>query len=87
MKSKQKEKRANRMLSIGTWIAILAGWYLYTATIGSDSFMLPSPAEVMAAFGTIIKEGYNGISLSRHLIDSFRRLFIAVAQQLLQQCH
>lgn len=79
MKSKQKEKRANRMLSIGTWIAILAGWYLYTATIGSNSFMLPSPAEVMAAFGTIIKEGYNGISLSRHLIDSFRRLFIAVA--------
>lgn len=78
MKLKEKDKKVNQLISMGTWILILLAWYFFTSVKGSGSFMFPSPQEVLAAFLTILKEGYNGIRLSRHLIDSFRRLFIAV---------
>lgn len=78
MKLKEKDKKVNRLISLGTWVIILMAWYFFTSVKESGSFMFPSPQEVLAAFSTILKEGYNGIRLSRHLIDSFRRLFIAV---------
>lgn len=78
MKLKKNDKKINNLISVGTWALILVAWYLFTSVKGSGSFMLPSPAEVLSAFTTILKDGYNGISLSQHLIDSFRRLFIAV---------
>lgn len=78
MNLKDKNQRVNQLISIGTWLVILASWYFFTSVKDGSSVMLPSPTEVFSAFSIILKNGYNGISLSRHLIDSFRRLFIAV---------
>lgn len=75
---KDKDKKINRLLSITTWLVIIASWYIFTSFAGKESGLLPSPTEVFSAFSVILRDGYNGIALSQHLLDSFRRLFIAV---------
>lgn len=55
MNIKGKDQKANRLISIGTWLVILISWYVFTTIKQSGSMMLPSPTEVVSAFSVILK--------------------------------
>ena len=58
MNLKDKDQKVNRLISISTWLIILASWYIFTTMKQGGSAMLPSPTEVISAFSVIIKDGY-----------------------------
>ncbi|MTI65233.1 MAG: ABC transporter permease subunit [Firmicutes bacterium] len=75
---KIKKNKTERLLTIGTWIIILGTWYIITELKLFSTTLVPSPYKVLTTFITILKEGYNNVSLWMHLGASFQRLFIAL---------
>lgn len=67
-----------KILTLSTWLAILAIWYGVTKFDLVSSTLVASPANVWATILDIFKNGYNGISIWTHLGASFQRLFIAL---------
>jgi len=70
----KKEKR----LTIITWIALFAFWFIVTNLNLVKPTLFPSPQKVYFAFIDILLNGYSGISLLSHLAASFYRLFAAL---------
>ena len=73
-----KEKKNHRWISIATWFVIIAIWFVTTNTGLVSSQLIPSPQEVIKAFISIMKNGYNAIPFWKHLGISFYRLSVAV---------
>lgn len=79
----KKENRQNRIISISTWVIIIAAWFIVTNTGILSSQLVPSPQDVFYAFVGIVKDGYNSIPFWNHIGISFYRLIIAVVLALL----
>lgn len=73
-----KEQKSHRLISLTTWLVIIAFWCISTNTGLVSSQLLPSPQQVYGAFIRIINDGYNSIPFWKHLGISFYRLFVAV---------
>ncbi len=73
-----KKSKVEKRLTVLTWLTILAIWYLVTELRIFSATLVPSPYKVWLTFLTILKEGYNGVSIWVHLGASFRRLLIAL---------
>ncbi|MGP3610630.1 ABC transporter permease [Anoxybacteroides rupiense] len=57
---------------------ILMIWTVSTHFKWVDPVFLPSPQSVWQTFLELLRDGYKGISLSSHILDSLYRLFIAL---------
>ncbi|KNZ43380.1 ABC transporter permease [Acetobacterium bakii] len=77
MQNKKKNSSTNRLLTIGTWLAILIVWFTITKLGLVSPLVVPSPGAVFQTFLSILENGYNGRSLWAHLGISFYRLFVA----------
>lgn len=75
---KELDKKTFRLISIGTWIAILFIWWMVTNMGIIQSKLVPSPQETWQTFIEILKNGYNGTSLIGQLGISFYRMFMAL---------
>lgn len=73
----KKKISTNRLLTIGTWLAILMIWFVITKYNLVSAIVIPAPGDVIRTFIDILKNGYNGTSLWVHLGTSFYRLFVA----------
>ncbi|CAM3674058.1 ABC transporter permease [Erysipelothrix urinaevulpis] len=73
-----KNKKSHPLISVTTWLVIIAFWTISTNTGMVSSQLLPSPQQVFKAFIMILSEGYNSIPFWEHLGISFYRLFLAV---------
>jgi taurine transport system permease protein len=72
-----KRLSTERILTITTAIAVLAAWYLITATGAFSETIIPSPKSVWDSFVNVLQNGYKGHSLLEHLGTSMQRLMIA----------
>lgn len=77
-KKEYKKNRTERILTVGTWVVILSIWYIITKLELFSPTLVPSPYKVWTTFIDILNEGYNHVSLWKHLGASFQRLFIAL---------
>lgn len=77
MQNKKKNSSTNRLLTIGTWLAILIVWFTITKLGLVSPLVVPSPGAVCQTFLSILQSGYNGTSLWAHLGISLYRLFVA----------
>lgn len=80
------DKEKNKRLSIytyGTWITIIAVWFITTETGIVSSRLVPSPVQVVKTFLSILTDGYNGISFWEHIGISMYRLTISSLLALL----
>ena len=59
------------------WMVVLLAWFIVTETGWVVSSLIPAPLAVIRAFGSLVKNGYNGNSLLYHLAISGYRLIIA----------
>lgn len=74
----KKEKKQHRLLSISTWVLILAIWYLVTNLGVVKSTLMPTPQRVWNTFIVVLNQGYNGIPFMKHFGMSMGRLLFAV---------
>ncbi|WP_027409992.1 ABC transporter permease [Anoxybacteroides tepidamans] len=72
-----------RGVSAITIALILAIWTVSTNLKWIDPIFLPTPQSVWNAFLELIKNGYKGVPLHTHLINSLYRLFLALFLALL----
>lgn len=72
-----KRLSTERILTITTAIAVLAAWYLITATGAFSETIIPSLKSVWDSFVNVLQNGYKGHSLLEHLGTSMQRLMIA----------
>jgi taurine transport system permease protein len=70
-------------VSAGTVALVLACWFLASRLRLVNPAFLPTPGDVWAAFLELLRDGYKGESLLRHILTSLRRLFIALGASLL----
>lgn len=77
MQNKKDFNKNHRMLTLLTWAFIFLVWFLITRFNLVSHLIVPSPGEVIQTFISIVKDGYNGISLWEHLGISMLRLLIA----------
>lgn len=77
MHNKKKNSLTNRLLTIGTWLAIIIVWFTITKLGLVSPLVVPPPRAVYETFLSILQNGYNGTSLWLHLGISFFRLFAA----------
>ncbi len=72
-----KKFGTEKILTIITVIAIIAAWYIITATGAFSETIIPSPKSVWQSFIDVTRNGYKGHSLFEHLGTSMKRLVIA----------
>ncbi|MHC5268309.1 ABC transporter permease [Enterococcus sp. LJL98] len=72
------DKRKFRLISIGTWVALLFIWWFVTNTGVIQSKLVPSPQDTWWTFLDILSNGYNGTTLLGQLGISFYRMFMAL---------
>lgn len=84
--AKGRAQRA-RWLNIGSFLALLAIWFVLTTPLFGPSLIkplfLPSPASVGETFMTLLKNGYQGKSLLFHIGISLFRFGLAFVLSLL----
>lgn len=78
-----KKNKINKRLTIATWIAIFLLWYIITKLQIFSPTLVPSPNRVWNTFLSILKSGYNRVSIWMHLGASFKRLFLALGLAIL----
>jgi taurine transport system permease protein len=68
------------------WLArgalVLVAWQIIVVVADSPPIALPPPTAVAEAFGTLVRDGFNGTSFAGHLISSLRRLVLAFGASL-----
>lgn len=72
-----KKLTVEKCLTLGTVAAILAAWFLVTASGLFSETIIPSPGSVAESFLSVITKGYKGRSLFEHLAASMGRLLTA----------
>lgn len=77
-KNDYQKSRMNKRLTIATWLLIILLWYLLTKFEVFSSTLVPSPYRVWTTFLSILKNGYNRVSIWIHLGASFKRLLLAL---------
>lgn len=75
--SVKRGKRYAAGLTVATWTFILIVWTAITTSGLVSPVMVPSPYSVLTTFVEMLRDGYNGVALYRHLGISFTRLFTA----------
>ncbi len=75
---KKKNSNKHLLITISTWLVLIAIWHIVTEYKIVSSVTLPSPKMVVIRFIDMLKTGYNGISLFAHVYMSLKRLFIAI---------
>lgn len=83
LKKRIQKIKSERSLTLLTWFIIIGAWYVITKWELVSPTLVPSPNKVWNTFLKISKDGYNKIPLWQHLLDSFRRLFSALALAIL----
>lgn len=74
----RKEIRVHRLISIGTWLFIIAVWFVVTNFDFVNTRLIPTPQRVFQTFILILQNGYNGISFLKHYAMSMGRILLAV---------
>jgi ABC-type nitrate/sulfonate/bicarbonate transport system permease component len=65
-------------------LVLLLGWWLATAIPGMvPGRVLPSPADVVARFGSLLAEPFSGSTLAGHTVASLHRWLLGVAVGIL----
>jgi len=83
MEKANKKSTTEKILTAATWVVILGSWHLVTKLDLVSSVLVPSPYDVYTTFLKILNDGYNGVSLLKHLGASFERLLLALGAAIL----
>ena len=79
--------RRSRWLNLGSFLALLAIWFLLTTSLFGGPLVkplfLPSPVAVADTFLTLVKNGYQGKSLAHHVGISLFRFGLAFVLTLI----
>ncbi len=67
-----------RLVSLATLLALLAAWQITTSLSLVPRLFLPAPAEVLAQFFTVARDGFVDATLAQHLGASLGRVFAAL---------
>jgi len=83
----QAALRRSRWLNAGSFLALLAAWFLLTLPLVGGKplvppLFLPSPFAVADTFATLLKNGYQGKTLLHHIGISLFRFGVAFAISL-----